>query len=117
MTVPPSHECCYIINLDDGSGTHWTAVYIKNKRATYCDSYGQIPPPEVIRFLKKYRIKYEYNYSQIQALSSTACGWYCVAFLWCMNNGYTLSDFIAPFNETTQTKNDKVLQGIVKRIF
>jgi hypothetical protein len=44
----------YIINLESstsGSGTHWMSMKISNKQCFYQDSFGVIPPKEIIDFL------------------------------------------------------------------
>ena len=44
----------YVINLNKYSdiGTHWVALYINNKTATYFDSFGIEPiPTEIIKFI------------------------------------------------------------------
>ena len=45
----------YIINLEsskDGNGTNWMALKIENKDCVYFDSYGMLPPEEIITFCK-----------------------------------------------------------------
>jgi len=70
----------YIINLQSsniGSGTHWTALYYNSKHSYYFDAFGFVAPVEVEQKLKAYT----YNDKQIQNLKSTACGYYCIAFI------------------------------------
>jgi hypothetical protein len=46
----------YIINLESssqGNGTHWMSLGIHNKQCFYQDSFGIIPPKEVIDFCKR----------------------------------------------------------------
>ena len=87
------HEDNIIINLqdlfnDDGStngGTHWvTLSYIpKYNTFVYFDSYGITPPSDVVTYA--YRVKSKstliYNTTQIQRITTTTCGWYCLAFI------------------------------------
>jgi hypothetical protein len=70
-------ESC-IINLNGQS--HWTAL-IKLDTLYYFDSFGVIAPTVLS--------KYDYIYSEVdlQKMNSTACGWYCLAFLISMNRG------------------------------
>ena len=37
----------------DGNGTHWMALKIENKDCVYFDSYGMLPPEEIITFCKR----------------------------------------------------------------
>jgi hypothetical protein len=70
----------FIINLEssnEGNGSHWTALFVKNNKALYCDSFGMLPPEEVIDFVKSNRkMKLCYNEVDIQDLKSELCGWF-----------------------------------------
>jgi hypothetical protein len=71
----------YIINLessDAGRGSHWT-VFFYNKPLTsiYYDSFGFIAPLEVQEKI----MPYIYNENEIQNYKSSACGYYCIAFI------------------------------------
>jgi len=70
----------YVVNLDrmGGGGTHWTCLYFDNKINIYFDSYGKPPPAHISNLLKPIFI---YNKEQIQSIKSTACGWYCIAWI------------------------------------
>ena len=71
----------YVINLNDHneSGSHWTAFYYNNPDySIYIDSFG-FPAPKLI----ENKIKpYICNYRDIQSLSSTAYGYFCIAFIY-----------------------------------
>ena len=58
----------YIINLDSkiGPGTHWVSVIIESNRILYFDSFGLIPPYELINL----RSEYYYNFLQYQPIKS-----------------------------------------------
>ena len=46
----------YIVNLDEYSdiGTHWVAMYVNNKSATYFDFFGvKNIPKEIKRIIKR----------------------------------------------------------------
>ena len=59
-TLPKSgvleHECG-IVNLDNskGSGTHWVSYYKHGSTRIYFDSFGQITPLEIQKYLKTER--------------------------------------------------------------
>lgn len=94
----------YIVNLedsinDDGKnnvGSHWTAFQInktiKNGKIIlepyYFDSYGVVPPTIIEKILKRnsHLNKIPYNKKDIQGLKSESCGWYCLAWLYFINN-------------------------------
>ena len=75
----PNKNGMYIINLDSkiGLGTHWVSVIIKSKKLFYFDSFGLIPPYELINL----RSEYYYNFLQYQPINSFLCGYYCLYFL------------------------------------
>jgi hypothetical protein len=101
----------YIINLQSsniGNGTHWTALYYNSKHSYYFDAFGFLAPVEVEKKLNGYT----YNDKQIQNLKSTACGYYCIAFIIFM---YGIKDmklrfklFVDAFSSNSKD-NDKFL--------
>ena len=70
----------YIINLDnnDGDGTHWTCLIQKEDFAFYFDSFGALPPLQVLSFTNKYKGNRFYNLMQLQHFDSNLCGYYCL---------------------------------------
>ena len=76
----------YIINLQDsdaGKGSHWT-VFFYNKPLTsiYYDSFGFIAP----LLVQEKITPYIYNENEIQNYKSSACGYYCIAFIKFLHN-------------------------------
>ncbi len=76
----------YIVNMqssvdefgNDLSGTHWVGFGIfTNGESFYFDSFGVVPPQEVENYLKPFK-PVPYNNLEIQAITSTDCGWWCV---------------------------------------
>ena len=116
--IHPSSYQNYIINLqssDKGNGTHWMALKIKNKECVYFDSYGYLPPEEIITFCK--RIKHShlsYNTKQIQDLSAITCGFFSIAFLIFLKIDSSLplykrsSNFSNLFDINTKVNNGKL---------
>jgi hypothetical protein len=104
----------YIINLDKkyNPGTHWTCLYYINPNySIYFDAMGFYPPAEIEDKLKIY----DYNIEQIQNINSSACGFYCIAFIKYMigKKDYLkeFNNFIDKFNKNN-IKNDSVLSEI-----
>jgi hypothetical protein len=118
----------YIINLSDkeNPGTHWVALFIRNKVGVFFDSYG-LPPPEIIgQFTHKKKLIYSTD--TIQSIDSTTCGFFCVWFLYVFNNldetyltyqqyGYALNQFLRKFDKNNTEKNDDILRREIKKIF
>ena len=75
----------YIVNLEsskDGNGTHWMALKIENKDCVYFDSYGMLPPEEIITFCKRITKSHlSYNTKEIQDFKATTCGFFSIAFI------------------------------------
>lgn len=111
----------YIINMADNAdtGSHWTCFVIRNNQCVYWDSFGEIYPNSVKKFVgKNPNIQLYYNTDHIQHLESTTCGFYCLAFLhYCHKRPkedlrYLLNMFNKQFSEDT-LNNDKILQKII----
>lgn len=109
-------EKFYIVNLqdhDEGSGTHWTVFYY-NKPLTsiYFDSYGFIAPLDVENSIKPYI----YNNAEIQDFDSSACGYFCIAFIKFLHNKDNKQEayktFLKLFKQQT-VKNDKILHNML----
>ena len=89
----------YVINLDEyhDTGTHWVALYVNNKTATYFDSFGvEHIPKEIIEFIdNKNTIR---NIFRIQAYDSIMCSYFCIRFINFMFNGNSLTDYTNLFS-------------------
>ena len=88
----------YEINLDEYSdiGTHWIALYVNNKTATYVNSFGiEYIPKEIKKFISnKNTIA---NIFRIQAYDSVMCGYFCIGFIDFMLKGNNITDFSSIF--------------------
>jgi len=78
---------CGILNLNTSAqpGSHWVAYFVKNSKAVYFDSFGNLPPPpELIKYLGKTTL-IAYNHKQIQPFNSVICGHLCIVFILMLN--------------------------------
>lgn len=112
----------YIINLADEHkpGTHWTCFIVRNNQCMYFDSYGEIYPIDVKKFINKNKsIKLFFNTDHIQHLDATTCGIYCLSFCYYVHKHprndlrYLLNMYNSQFVEDTNA-NDKILQKIIR---
>lgn len=75
----------YIINMADSDkpGTHWVGLWLtKNKKACYFDSFGIVPPIDVVQFCKRFGAHtIMHSDKQIQNLAGGFCGQYTLLFL------------------------------------
>ena len=99
----------YITNLDEYSdvGTHWVALYVQNNDAPYFDSFGvEHIPKEIKTFIGTKNIKT--NIFRIQAYDSIMCGCFCIAFIYFILAGKTLTDFTNFFSPNIFKRNDDI---------
>ena len=89
----------YVINLHEyhDIGTHWVALYVNNKIATYFDSFGvEHIPKEIMKFIVRKKIIR--NIYIIQAYDSIMCGYFCIGFINFMFNGESLAGYANLFS-------------------
>lgn len=104
---------CGVINIDDstGPGTHFTA-YVNmpdHDKIYYFDSYGAVPPRNIVKYLKSSGKEIAYNNSHLQQLQSVVCGWYVIKFIMEMNKGTSFYDFLQQFNDDQKSNDDIVM--------
>ena len=112
--LPAKIKGAYVINLDkyENAGTHWIALYVKNKKVVYFDSFGvEHVPKEIIKFIKnKDTIA---NIFRLQAYDSIMCGYFCIKFIDYMFDDKTLIDYTNLFSPHDFKKNDKIIKDII----
>jgi hypothetical protein len=106
----------YIVNLqdhDEGGGTHWTCFYYNYPSTSiYFDSYGFIAPRDVQKRISPY----VFNNKEIQDYNSSACGWYCIAFIKFLHDKTDKEEMFKTFLKLFKLetiKNDKILQEML----
>jgi hypothetical protein len=116
---------CFILNMDgdnEGKGTHWVAVYRDGKTVYYMDSYGKQIPEEQFRLLHNNGYDMYQSSKQIQAVTSTCCGWFCALFVIMMHMNPQLKPlarferFQQQFNGSDQRGNDKRVKTIIANL-
>ena len=106
-----------IINLSKQNeiGTHFIAVYVLENKIIYFDSFGnQLNNSSLKRYLKKDKKPIVFSKIQIQNLLSSHCGFFCIAFILCIENGITLDDFLKKFYRKKLHLNDYICVKIIK---
>ena len=87
----------YVINLDEYSdiATHWVALWVNS--VTYFHSFGvEHIPKEIKTFIKNKNVKA--NIFRIQAYDSIMCGYFCIAFIYFMFKGNSLTEYTNLFS-------------------
>ena len=100
----------YVINLDEYSDfqTHWIALYVNNKTATYFDSFGiEHIPKELKKSIGNRNIIT--NIYRIQNYNSIMCGYFCIGFIDYMFKGKSLTDYTNLFSPNKIKKNDDMI--------
>ena len=104
----------YVINLDEyeDAGTHWIALYVKNKKVVYFDSFGvEHVPKQIIKFIKNKDIIA--NIFRLQAYDSIMCGYFCIKFIDYMFDDKTLIDYTNLSSPHNFKENDKMIKDII----
>ena len=106
----------YIVNMqdhDEGNGTHWVVFYYNNPLTSiYFDSFGFVAPLQVENRINPYI----FNDADVQDYNSSACGYFCIAFIKFLHNKQDKQEEYKAFlklfkNETI--KNDQILQRLL----
>ena len=104
-TLPKSgvlgHECG-IVNLDNskGSGTHWVSYYKHDSTRIYFDSFGQVTPMEIQKYLKtksefrKNIAVIQRNTDIVQHINTSNCGYLCLYVLESLGKGQSFQHII-----------------------
>ncbi len=111
-TLPkaPHRKECGIMNFNTSKekGSHWVAYYKDGCKRVYFDSFGQITPLELQKYLKT---KEEFqngkevikgNTDIVQAINAPVCGHLCLFVLNSLTSGSSFQDVINTLNGYTQ---------------
>ena len=105
---PRNAECGTVnFNTHDQPGSHWVCYYRNKDQRIYFDSYGQITPVEVQRYLKtgiefdrRGKEVIQRNTDIVQAQNTVVCGHLCLYVLKSLSNG---EEFQSILNGTPQS--------------
>ena len=117
QTVPHNHKMAlFIYNLEPSymSGSHWVATHVKNGVINYFDSFGLPPFQEIVNHAKKNNLTLIHQNNQIQDLSTTTCGYFCLYFLNEMNIGKSYFDLLKVFDVHDTAKNERFIERYFK---
>lgn len=107
-----------VVNLQDyfaGDGTHWVCIYNEEKsdKVEYFDSFGLVPPNEVIEYMKTTNKNIIYNDSQIQNMNSILCGYYCVYYITQRKAGRAANAVLLDFHDKPTEFNEMFMKYYV----
>ena len=105
----------YVVNMESsnvGNGSHWVVFYYNNPLTSiYFDSFGFVAPLQVENRINPYIFN-----DRVQDYNSSACGYFCIAFIKFLHSKQDKQEAYKAFlnlfkNETV--KNDKILQRLL----
>jgi hypothetical protein len=111
------YPSAFVINTHnhDEPGEHWLALYYDtNGFCSFFDSYGN-PPKHfgLENFIKKTSQGFKYNETQIQGLTSSTCGYYCIYFILLKSRGFELVDIVNQFSNFNYKINDLKILNVL----
>ena len=90
--IPKNKECGIInSNTSKENGSHWSCWYKNGTKKYYFDSFGLLPPKEIIRYLGR---PIMYSTYQVQQIDDSNCGQWCLYVLNRLNNGENFIDIV-----------------------
>ena len=103
-TLPdtPHDKECGVVNFNKSSepGSHWVAYYKDGDERIYFDSFGQVAPTEIQKYLKseeEFRDNkpvIQRNTDIVQKVNTKICGQLCVYVLDSLSKGANFQDII-----------------------
>ena len=109
----------YVINTDYyfQKGIHWVFIAFFTKYTLFFDSFGLSPIyynfPLIV---KRGGVPLILNTLSIQSQSSSACGHYCLYFIYFLSRGKNLNDILEHFSKTNKKWNDKYVFHFVRKL-
>ena len=109
--------CAYIVNTDRSylPGSHWNVIYFDiNGEVDFFDSYGRPPPKDFSTLLGD-----SYNYQEhfIQHPLSSACGQYCIFYVFQRSRGLSMEEILSLFDKDNTLLNDVIVNLTVEKNF
>ena len=89
----PLDTKAYIVNTDlsDDPGEHRVAVYFRDNKVIYFDSYGMSPDKDyILPFIKRNSSGWIQNKEMLQDPWSKTCGRWCIFIIHQLNRGHDL---------------------------
>ena len=93
---------CGVVNFNKSSepGSHWVAYYKDGDKRLYFDSFGQVAPVEIQKYLKseeelrENKPVIQRNTDIVQKVNTKICGQLCVYVLDSLSKGANFQDII-----------------------
>lgn len=123
IPAPDRRPACAVINTDThrGKGRHWVAIFLPtspDKQASYFDSFGEVPGPQVLSYLSKHApTGFQHTEHRIQGVLASTCGLYCIYFCIMMGRGQSMQTILNRFHPSEAAMNDTVITRFLNKHF
>jgi hypothetical protein len=111
------YPSAFVINTQPSymRGEHWLAVYYdKQGFCTFFDSYGMKPSfYNLHNFVFQSSRGFEHNTQQLQSLTSSVCGNYCIYFIMLKARGLKLHEILELFDKKDFCMNDSKMKCLI----
>ncbi|GFS72857.1 uncharacterized protein NPIL_3781 [Nephila pilipes] len=102
----PYNEAAIVVNTDisTGKGVHWLALYYKNGKLEFFDSFGRGPEyfqPHISKYVRNYP-HVEYERTRLQIRDDLMCGYYSIFYILKRSFGISSMDI---FNHLQNIEN------------
>lgn len=103
--IKPKNKECGIFNLNTSKepGSHWVCWYKNGTNRLYFDSFGVIPPQELIDYLGTPILR---NTTQLQAYNQSNCGEFCLYVLNRLSDGDSFQNIEAKLSSLNNVRRD-----------
>ena len=112
-----TYPSAYVWNTDPHTtnGEHWISVFLDEcGRGEYFDPYGFPPLYQTFRnFLNKHCTSWTFNDMQLQGLTSSVCGHYCVLYLLHRCRGLSLKTVTDMFGANVEDNDVLVREYLI----
>jgi len=93
-------------------GRHWIAIYIRDGRGEFFDSFGRRPNIDFERYTNRHCMSWNFNDRQLQSIISKFCRHYCIYFCIRRTSGIDMRKIVRSFTSNTGL-NDVLVHAYV----
>ena len=111
----------YIANLDDSTqeGSHWVQIGTLDAVISYFDSFGQPPPPQILKILAVDEQAVLFSDVPVQSPLSQACGYHVLVVSLLQARGYSLMEILTDCyraQENNYIRNDAYAAVVISSL-
>lgn len=114
----PVETSYYVVNLEraDQPGSHWCSIIVEPERSIYIDSFGFPPNLQTLAWLRRRQRPIFYSKRELQAYSSSRCGFYCCYFILQHAAGKSIERVLASFSGKVDQDERKIKDYFARRL-